>query len=92
MCTASVAVSKKHNVERHFMTMHKRYVRKYTDNSEMNRNKAEDLERNLRSPRAIFSESALINKARLDTIASCNITDFLAKKRKPLEYGSVVKE
>jgi hypothetical protein len=44
---ASVAVSKKcTNVEWHFMSMHKDYISKYPDNSEILRNKFEDLKRN----------------------------------------------
>jgi hypothetical protein len=56
ICKASVAVSKKCNVERHFMTMHKDYISLCPDNSEIRRNFVEDLKRNLRSRQAIFSK------------------------------------
>jgi hypothetical protein len=42
ICCASVAVSEKCYVE-HFMTMHKDYINKYPGNSEIHRNKVEDL-------------------------------------------------
>jgi hypothetical protein len=87
---ASVAVSKQYNVERHFMTMHKDYVSKYPDNSEIRRNFVEDLKRNLRSRQAIFSKP--VNKANAATIASYKITEILAKKKKPFEDGNVIKE
>jgi hypothetical protein len=67
---ASVALSKKFNVEQHFMTMRKGSVSKYPDNSEICRNKVEESKRNLRSRQAIFSKSKPINNAQGATIAS----------------------
>ena len=49
ICNAIVAASKKCDAVRHLMTMHKDYISKYSDKSESCRNKAEDLERHLRS-------------------------------------------
>jgi hypothetical protein len=48
ICNSSIAVSKKCNVERHFMAMHKDYISKYPDNNEIRRTKPEDLKRDLR--------------------------------------------
>jgi hypothetical protein len=56
ICNASVAVSKKCNVEWHFMTMHKDYISKYPNNSKIHRNKVEDLKRNLQSHQAILTK------------------------------------
>jgi len=61
MCNASVAVGKKCNVKWHSMTMHKDYISKYS-NSEIHRNKVEDLKCNLWLCQAIFSKP--INKAK----------------------------
>jgi len=60
ICNASVAVSKKCNAERHFMTMHKDYLSKYPNNSESGRNKVEDMKHNLSSRQSILSKP--INK------------------------------
>jgi hypothetical protein len=90
ICNASVAVSKKRNVERHFMTMHTNYISENPDNSQIRGNKVEDLKRNLRSRQAIISKP--VNKAKAATIASYKITEILAKKKKPFEDGEVIKE
>jgi hypothetical protein len=90
ICNASVAVSKKCNVEWHFMTMHKDYISKCPDNSEIWRNKVEDLNRNLRLGQAIFSKP--VNKTKAATIASYKIIEILAKKKKPFEDGNVIEE
>jgi hypothetical protein len=71
--------------------MHKGYVSKYPDNSEMRGNKAKNLKRNLRSRQAIFPKPIPINKAKMATTASYGITQILAKK-KPFEDGSVMKQ
>jgi hypothetical protein len=83
----SVAVSKKCNAE-HFMTMNKDYTSKHP-NSEIRRNKAEDLKHNLRSRQAIFSKP--IKKAEAATTASYKIAGIFAKK-KPFGDGNVIKE
>jgi hypothetical protein len=70
--------------------MNKDYISKYPDNSEIWRNKVEDLKRNLRSRQAIFSKP--VNRAKEATIASYKITEILAKKKKPFEDGNVIKE
>jgi hypothetical protein len=71
------------------MTMHKDYISKYPDNSEIRRNKVEDLKHNLRSRQAIFSKP--VNKAKAAIITSYKITEILAKK-KPFEDGNMIKE
>lgn len=81
VCNTIADVSKMSNVQRHFMTMHKLYLRKFTENSVRRRNKAEDLQRNLRSPRTVFSESPLIKKARMVVIASYTLTEILDRKK-----------
>jgi hypothetical protein len=48
ICNSSITVSKKCDVERRFMAMHKEYISKYPENSEIRRTKAEDLKRDLR--------------------------------------------
>jgi uncharacterized protein YydD (DUF2326 family) len=90
ICTVSVAVSKKCNVKQHFMTMHKDYTSKYPNNSEIPRNKVEELKHNLWSHQAIFSKP--INKAKAATIALYKIIEMLAMKRKPFEDGNVITE
>lgn len=88
ICNATVAASKKCNAEQDFMTMHKDYIRKYSDNSESYTNKAEDLKRNLRSRQAIFPK--FTNKAKVATITSYKITENLAMKKKAFERGTVI--
>jgi hypothetical protein len=93
ICNANVAVSKKCNVERYFMTMHKDYISKYPDNSEIRRNKVEDLKCNLQLRQAIFSKP--VNKVKAATIASYKNTEISAKKKKkkkPFENDNVIKE
>jgi hypothetical protein len=92
ICSVNVSVSKKCNAEGHFMTIHKDYISKYRDNSEIRRNEVEGLKRNLWSHQVIFCKP--INKAKAVTIASYKITEMLAKKKKkkPFEDGNVIKE
>jgi hypothetical protein len=67
ICNASVAVSKACIVEWHFLAMHKDYISKYPNNSEIRRNKAEDMKRNLQLHQAIISKSKIIKKANATT-------------------------
>jgi hypothetical protein len=76
--------------------MHKNYISKYPDKSEILGNKVEDLKRNLRSHQAIVSKP--INKAKVAIIGSYKITEILAKKKKkkkkkkPFEVCNVIKQ
>jgi hypothetical protein len=76
------------------MTMHKDYISKYPDNSEICKNKVEDLKHNLQLHKAVFSKP--INKTTVATIALYKATVILAKKKKkkkkPFEDGNVMKE
>jgi hypothetical protein len=44
---------KARDVERNLMAMHKDYISKHPEKSEIRRNKSENLKRNLRSPQAM---------------------------------------
>jgi hypothetical protein len=72
------------------MTMHEDYISKFSDNSEIHRNRIEDLKCNIQSCQAIFPKP--INKAKTATIASYKITEILAKKKKkPFGDGNMIK-
>jgi hypothetical protein len=51
---ATLAVSNKYNIKQHFMTMHTDCITKYTDNSEICRNKVGGSNRNLQLHEAMF--------------------------------------
>jgi hypothetical protein len=94
-CNACVVVSKRCNVNQHFMTIHKDYISTCTDNNGIFRNKVEDMKRHVRSRQAIFSKPKPTNKATRTIIASYISTDILVKKKKKkkhLKYGNVIKE
>ena len=90
ICHATVAVTKKSNVEWHFVTVHGNYNTKYPANSTLRREKVKQLKDALRAQQDTFQKP--ISKARAATVASFNVAHVLAKKRKPFEDGETVKE
>ena len=62
------------------MTVHKDYISKYPDNSEIYRNKGEDLKHNLQSCQPTFFKSKSINTAKVATIVLYKFTEILARK------------
>jgi hypothetical protein len=63
--------------------MHENCINKYAPKIEMRSKIVEDCKRNLQSLQAIFYKSKPINRAKAAIIASCKITEILAKKRNP---------
>jgi hypothetical protein len=81
--------------------MHKDYISKYPDNSEIRRNKVEDFKRNSRSRQAMVYKPKPIGKGKAVIVASYKITEILGKKKhkkkkkkkkKPFDDGNVIIE
>ena len=90
ICHATVAVSKKSNVERHFVTLHKNYDTKYPSDSAVRREKVKQLKSELQAQQDTFRKP--LAKAKASTVASFSVAHVLAKKKKPFEDGETVKE
>ncbi|XP_023232148.1 zinc finger BED domain-containing protein 5-like [Centruroides sculpturatus] len=90
LCGNSVAVPKKHNVERHFLTIHASFNTNYPLKSEIRKKKIDQLKSNLFAQQSVFTRPALRSKNA--TIASLKISHILAKKKKPFQDGELLKE
>ncbi len=90
ICHATVAVSKKSNVERHFVTLHKNYDTKYPSDSAVRREKVKQLKSELQAQQDTFRKP--LDKAKASTVASFSVAHVLAKKKKTFEDGETVKE
>jgi hypothetical protein len=90
LCNSSVAIAKKCNVERHFITTHKNFNTKFPMNSEIRKKKISELKLNLTAQQSLFTRP--ISQSRKATSASFKIAHLLAKKMKPFVEGEIIKE
>ncbi|CAH0407240.1 unnamed protein product [Chilo suppressalis] len=81
---------KRGNLERHHKTVHINYEKYFPPQSESRKRKVRDFVSHLKKEQTMFTRPAKQSKAA--TIASLKISHILAKHKKPLEDGSVVKE
>ncbi len=90
LCRNSVAVPKKHNAERHFLTNHTTFNTNYPLKSEIRKKKIDQLKSNLSALQSVFTIPLL--KSKNATISSLKISHILAKKKKPFKGGELLKE
>jgi len=90
ICLSSIAIAKKGNLERHFLSLHNKYQTDYPPNSELRKRKVRDLKTQLTNQQNIFQKPIL--KSQAVTTASFKVSYLLAKKCKPFSDGEFVKE
>lgn len=90
ICLSSIAIAKKGNLERHFLSLHNKYQTDYPPNSELRKRKVRDLKTQLTNQQNIFKKPIL--KSQAVTTASFKVSYLLAKKCKPFSDGEFVKE
>ncbi|XP_073996419.1 general transcription factor II-I repeat domain-containing protein 2-like [Rhodnius prolixus] len=90
ICNATVALPKKANVERHFLTVHKNYEEDYPRGTALRKAKIQQLKAQLTAQQNSFFKCNTNSKTA--TIASFKVTDTLIKHNKPFHDGEVWKE
>lgn len=90
LCNSSIAISKKCNVDRHYITTHKNFDTNFPINSEIRKKKISELKLNLTGQQNLFVRQ--ISQSRKATSASFQIVHLLAKKLKPFVEGEIIKE
>jgi hypothetical protein len=90
LCGSSVAVPKKHNVERHFKANQSSFVANYPFKSELRKKKKQELKSKLLDQQSIFTTPAV--KCKYAAIPSLKIAHLLAKKEKTFQDGELLKE
>ena len=90
ICNASLALPKKGNVERHFMTRHAKYKENFPLGSEAREMKVNALKSNLRGLQRNLKKFCTSSKTA--TAASFKASFFLPKKGKAFSEGELLKE
>ena len=90
ICGTTVAVTKRHNVERHFKTCHKNFDVNYPPGSALRTEKAHGLKASLDKQRTFFTKP--MKKSQNATKASFRAAHFLIKNKKTFSDGEVFKE
>ena len=90
ICNASLALPKKGNVERHFMTRHAKYNENFPLGSEAREMKVDALKSNLRGLQRNLEQ--FYTSSKTATAASFQASFFLAKKGKAFSEGELLKE
>ncbi|KAG7489523.1 general transcription factor II-I repeat domain-containing protein 2-like [Solea senegalensis] len=90
ICGATVAIAKRHKVERHFTTCHTSYHANYPPGSALRTEKARELKAALCKQQSFFTRPD--KNSQKATEASFRATQFLMKKKKAFTDGEVVKE
>jgi len=90
ICNASLALPKKGNLERHFMTRHAKYNADYPLGSEARKMKVNDLKSNVHGQQRGLKK--FCTSSRATTIASFKASFFLAKKGKVFSEGELLQE
>ena len=90
ICGTTVAVTKRHNVERHFKTCHKNFDVNYPPGSALRTEKAHGLKASLDKQRTFFTKP--MKKSQNATEASFRAAHFLIKNKKTFSDGEVFKE
>ena len=90
ICNASLALPKKGNVERHFMTRHAKYNKNFPLGSEAREMKVDALKSNLRGLQRNLKK--FCTSSETATAASFKASFFLAKKGKAFSEGELLKE
>lgn len=89
ICGATVAISKLHNVERHFITNHGSFNANFPPKSALRAAKARKLIAALARQQSFFTRP--LNKSKKATKASFRATNYLIKNKKAFSDGEIVK-
>ena len=90
MCSSTIAVPKKGNVERHFRTVHGRYDTDFPPKSELRKRKVNELKSQLTGQQSFFTQHT--SKAKAATEASFRVCHTIVKNKKSFQDGEMVKE
>ncbi|KAG8239554.1 hypothetical protein J437_LFUL018905 [Ladona fulva] len=85
---ASVAFTKKHNMEHHFQTNHGTFATNYPKNSEIRKKKVCELKSKLSVQQSVFVRP--LSKSKNASTALFKIAHLLAKKKKPFQDNDTV--
>ncbi|ETE64107.1 hypothetical protein L345_10125, partial [Ophiophagus hannah] len=90
ICSSTVAVAKKHNVQRHFERNHGTFAKNYPLDSELRKMKVKEMKSKFASQLTVYTKPVVHSKN--TTIASFKIASLLVKRNKPFEDGELLKE
>ncbi|XP_061450843.1 general transcription factor II-I repeat domain-containing protein 2-like isoform X2 [Rhineura floridana] len=90
LCSSTVAVSKKHNVQRHYERNHGSFAKDYPLDSELRKKKVSEMKSKLAIPPSPTTRPVVQSKN--NTMASFKIASLLAKRKKPFVDGDLLKE
>ncbi|XP_070809997.1 protein FAM200C-like [Pituophis catenifer annectens] len=90
ICSSTVAVAKKHNVQRHFERNHGTFTKNYPLDSELRKMKVKEMKSKFASQLTVYTKPVVHSKN--TTIASFKIASLLVKRNKPFEDGELLKE
>ena len=90
ICVTTVAVPKRHNVERHFKTCYRNFDVNYPPGSALRTEKAHGLKASLDKQRTFFTKP--MKKSPNATEASFRAAHFLIKNKKTFSDGEVLKK
>ncbi|XP_062998575.1 general transcription factor II-I repeat domain-containing protein 2-like [Elgaria multicarinata webbii] len=90
ICSSTVAVAKKHNVQRHFERNHSTFAKNYPLDSELRKMKVNEMKSKFAIQLTGFTKPVVQSKN--TTIASFKIASLLVKRNKPFEDGELLKE
>ncbi|XP_044306557.1 general transcription factor II-I repeat domain-containing protein 2-like isoform X2 [Varanus komodoensis] len=90
ICSSTVAVAKKHNVQRHFERNHSTFAKNYPLDSELRKMKVNEMKSKFAVQLSGFTKPVVQSKN--TTIASFKIASLLVKRNKPFEDGELLKE
>lgn len=89
LCSSTVAIPKKYNVQRHFEAHHGGFSSCFPLGSELRKQKVEELKSTLPLPQLRLARPVPCKNT---TIASFKIASLLAKRKKPFEDGELIKQ
>lgn len=90
ICNATVALSKKENVKRHYLTNHKNYEEDYPRGTALRKTKVQQLKAQITAQQNSFLKYNTNSKTA--TIASFKVAETLIKHNKPFQDGEIWKE
>lgn len=90
ICSTSIAIPKKGNVQRHFQTMHETYDTEYPKNTEIRKAKIQALKKQTSMQQNMFVK--VMKQPVTVSIASLRVCHLLAKKKKAFSDGNLIKE
>ncbi|KAK0154682.1 General transcription factor II-I repeat domain-containing protein 2 [Merluccius polli] len=89
ICGAAVALAKRHNVERHFSTLHRTFNASYPPGSTLRAEKVRELKAALGKQQSFFTKP--VKQSVATTEASFRAAQYLAVNKKAFSDGEVVK-